>query len=382
MLLHRQIQPWVSGQMLSQGYYATTNWVAKTVTGASDRYVVQGPEFCALDVGGQTHKWETAPSLDLSSSASWDTTSPTDYTSAATRAGKDFYIYACQSETAAPTILLSANATYPSGYTADDSRKIGGFHCLCVSVGTIADHPLSDYVAGDILPDTVWDLWWRADSGSNVGLTYSSKLNEWASIYLMSGTAGAPTILNGGTILDTITWFNAASAAALLNMRLPKDYEFQVFAAGTPEAVNITGSADPVTTTGHISTGSVRMISSIGCEDCAGVIWQWLDEQSYRFDAATAHTHSVTLDGGVQASVTSGNASADVAPVFGYKAQTGGKGSLYTQGAHGMVKLRAGGNWSDGAACGSRSRSAPNPPWDAPATIGFRAVCGHIRRCM
>ena len=128
MLLHRQIQPWVSGQMLSQGYYATTNWVAKTVTGASDRYVVQGPEFCALDVGGQTHKWETAPSLDLSSSASWDTTSPTDYTSAATRAGKDFYIYACQSETAVPTILLSANATYPSGYIADASSTLGEFH--------------------------------------------------------------------------------------------------------------------------------------------------------------------------------------------------------------------------------------------------------------
>ena len=36
--------------------------------------------------------------------------------------------------------------------------KLGGFHCLCVDVGTISGHALTNYIAGDILPRSCWDL--------------------------------------------------------------------------------------------------------------------------------------------------------------------------------------------------------------------------------
>lgn len=100
--------------------------------------------------------------IDLASANNWD---DSQYTSAASRAGKDFYIYACKpSSGSMPKFVLSHNSTIPTGYTATDSRKIGGFHCLCADVGTISGHTLSGYVAGDILPASVWDLNHRAIS--------------------------------------------------------------------------------------------------------------------------------------------------------------------------------------------------------------------------
>jgi hypothetical protein len=51
--------------------------------------------------------------------------------------GRDYYIYLTYN--AGFAIKVSLNATYPQGYTADNSRKIGGFHTLCVSAGTLPD---------------------------------------------------------------------------------------------------------------------------------------------------------------------------------------------------------------------------------------------------
>ena len=99
----------------------------------------------------------TAVTLNLNATASWDSSS-TSYATAANRAGKDVYIYVCEQDGDIPKILLSANSTVPAGYTAATSRKIGGFHCLCLSVGTISGHQLSGYNTGDILPLSVWDL--------------------------------------------------------------------------------------------------------------------------------------------------------------------------------------------------------------------------------
>ena len=46
-------------------------------------------------------------------------------------AGKDVYIYALAGSGTEPDFVLSLNSTVPTGYTAENSRKIGGFHCLC-----------------------------------------------------------------------------------------------------------------------------------------------------------------------------------------------------------------------------------------------------------
>lgn len=351
----------------------------KTVSTAADRYKVVIPPL-QVRIGTISLESYSNIEMDCSNAAHWDTDDPTDYTVAADRAGKDFYLYAVAPTIGkTPKILLSANATYPDGYTADNSRKVGGFHCLCVNVGTISGHTLTNYLAGDILPASVWCLKHRAINHNNAGMAYDDDTQNWYMIYLASLSGSTAISAYGGTISDTVTWFNTVDYCANGGTRLLSDDEFSACANGSPEGTNITGSADPVTTGGHVDTAGRRIISNIGCEDCTGVMWHWLDEQSYRFDAAAAHTHSLTASGDPE-TINTGTASADVAPAFSYKAQTGGKGSLYTQGTYGTTKLIAGGFWPNGATCGSRSRRADGFPWLADSTIGFRAACKGIKK--
>lgn len=273
-------------------------WALKTpYTTAANRYTLLSPSRMTVNIDDAGYYLSAQQEIDLSASASWDTVAGTDYTVAANRAGKDFYIYACEDTGDTPKIVLSANSTTPDGYTASNSRKVGGFHCLCVAVGTIASHSLTDFAAGDVLPASVWDLNHKPAEASPEGMVYDVKSGIWVDIYLASGTGTSTVSVNGGKISDARTWLDFVDDGIAVKKRLLKDREFQSIASGSNEETNITGSADPGTTTGHVDTAGRRMISNIGCEDCCGVMWQWLDEQSYRFDggALSIVTASATL---------------------------------------------------------------------------------------
>jgi hypothetical protein len=122
------------------------------------------------------------------------------------------------------------------------------------------------------------------------------------------------------------------------------DGEFQVIAAGSNEETNITGSADPGTTGGHVDTASRRMISNIGVEDACGALYQWLSDQS----------------------------SMNVTQAAGYYDLPGGKGSLYRPANTEDVKLIAGGNWGNATTAGSRSRDATAYRWFTITFLGCR----------
>ena len=352
------------GKVLKDGghvIYATTDasnvyerGVALSIKGtstAADRYTLVTPiGGLVVGINGTVYKLTTQVELNLNNSASWDSTSP-NYTIAANRKGKDFYVYACEPTSGnTPVLLLSASSTYPAGYTANTSRKIGGFHCLCLSVGTISGHPLSGFVTGDILPLSVWDLLHRPKSASPEGMVWCEKANIWVDIYLQSGTGSTTASAYGATITDTRTWMDHVDDLGAVGKRLLDDAEFQLIAAGGNEKTNIQGSVDPGTTGGHVDTAGRRMISSIGCEDCAGVMYQWLSDQSFRSDYVSG---------------------------WGWYDLPGAKGSLYNQdGVNGRadVKLQAGGYWAIGAECGSRCRDASNPRWGVSSAYGARGA--------
>ena len=318
------------------GMYERTNRITGSLTN------ITTPNRMMVDVNGALLQTVANSTLSVNTIGNWDSAS---YTSGSSRAGKDFYIYACNSDSPTPTILFSNNSSAPSGYTSANSRLIGGFHCLCVSVGTISGHTLTGYAAGDILPASVWDLKWKPRSAPE-GMVYSAAANIWVDIYLMSGAGTSTLSVNGGTISDNRNWMDFVDDAGAVGKRLLRDREFQLIAAGCNEGTNIAGSGDPVTTGGHTDTAGRRMISNIGCEDCAGIVWQWLDEQSYQYASTTT---------------------------FGWVDQTGGKGQLYLQGGTADAKMAAGGDWSDGAHCGSRSRYVADSRWHADAYVGGRA---------
>ena len=254
------------------------------------------------------------------------------------RAGKDVYIYACwpsNVESGIPVFVASMNSTTPTGYNATNSRKIGGVHCLCADVGTIAGHPLSGYVAGDVLPASLWDLRHRPVSAPE-GMVYIEPLDLWADIYLNSWDGEKVVSEYGAVIADGTSsrsyhWWRWVEEFNLLKKRLPHRWEFREFADGSPEAVNITGSADPNTTGGHTATNSQRIISKYGCEDCTGVLWQWGSD-------LTIHG---TTNGWAGYSYTS-----SIVPT-----ETNRGGEYYAT----TYPARFGGGWSHGSYCGSRS---------------------------
>jgi hypothetical protein len=181
-------------------------------------------------------------------------------------------------------------------------------------------------------------------------MTWCENANIWVDIYLQSGTGDTTASAYGATITDTRNWMDFVDDLGAVGKRLLNDGEFQKIAAGGNEETNIAGSADPGTTGGHSDTAGRRIVSAIGCEDCAGVMYQWLSDQS--------HGQVTTVN-------------------WGWYDLPGNKGSLYNaDGAGGLadVKLRAGGHWAAGAHCGSRCRTAYHFRWDADSDSGARGA--------
>lgn len=249
----------------------------------ASRATLVAPPVVDLRIGASGYR--VAPAsllLDLSLAATWDNQT-TDYTVAANRAGKDFYLYACLIGAGSSVrYVVSANSTQPTGnaqYSLATTRKIGGFHCLCADVGAISDHPLSGYVAGDILPASVWDLKHRPVCAPE-GMVYVAGINRWADIYLASVSGGKLVSVCGGTIADgssspAFHWYKFSQWLGGIGKRLPTQHEFVALSLGANQGTNIAGSADPVTTAGHTDTAGRRMISYVGCGDVCGVMWQW-----------------------------------------------------------------------------------------------------------
>lgn len=321
------------------------------------------PSHLYVNVGNLGFIQESSSTIDISKAAAWDDST---YATATKRKGKDFYIYACQSDTSVPKIVLSANSTVPTGYTASNSRKVGGFHCECADVGTISGHPLSGYVAGDILPASVWDLRHRPVS-SPEGMVWDG--HEWVDIYLASWSGSALVSEYGGVICDgeSSKKFHGelfVEEFAKVNKHLPSRDDFVAFAKGSNEMTNINGSADPNTTGGHKDTAGRRMISNIGCEDCCGVLWQWTSNldghpNNYYLDTTNQHMQ------GSQGSTAQTSSNQGDHWLYGYGWQDDGRSTtnvtidgamnLYGKSFGVISRALVGGLWGGGSSCGSRS---------------------------
>lgn len=262
------------------------------------------------------------------------------------QAAKDYYIYLChippagEQKTPRAEIKISLNATFPQGYDADSSRKIGGFHTLCVNVGTISGHPLSGFNAGDILPASFWDLQHRPTCGPE-GMAYIRELDFWADIYLQSGSGVNTRSVYGGTTTDSQAYSQHIEDLFKVGKTPLADEEFSCAAEGSNQNTNIQGSADPVTTGGHVDTAGRRMISNYGLEDCCGALWQWLSGWSYRPTELGSDTSAWQPDGN--------------------------KGQVYRTNA-----LLAGAPWGHGTSCGSRARTANISRVNVTANFGCR----------
>jgi hypothetical protein len=197
---------------------------------------------------------------------------------------------------------------------AIDGPVLGGFHTLCADVRDIPGHPLSGFLAGDILPASLWNNQHRAACGNNNGMVYDAVNDVWCDIYLAMDEQGKLLQLS---YEDYVAW------GTFRGKRLLTDEEFTAAAAGSNEMTNIKDSRRPDISGGHSDTLGRRMISDIGCEDCCGALYQWL---------------STPWPGDIS------------------------------------YLLFAGGYWGNAAIAGSRSRYASNYRWFADTAVGARFV--------
>jgi hypothetical protein len=303
---------------------------------AHDKVVVKGSNIFVLQIGTKWFFLDT--DVNVSTAADLDT--------GAVSNGKDYYVYACDN---AGTLkfLISLNSTYPQGYNANNSRKIGGFHTLCVNAGTISGNALSGYLANEILPASIWDLKHRPVC-SPEGMVYDEAIHKWVDIYLPSGTGASMRSVYNGAISVNRDWNQFVDDGHAVQKRLSTDHEFQHFALGSNEETIIYEEEYPEYTGGHIDTDERRMISNIGCEDCVGALYQWQLDQSYSYQGGT-HTHP-------------GGAAVDPKPPWTWYNLAAGKGGIYHQGDMGDVKAIAGGSDAYEAA-GSQGRRMTEERW-------------------
>ncbi|MDR2097690.1 MAG: SUMF1/EgtB/PvdO family nonheme iron enzyme [Spirochaetaceae bacterium] len=312
--------------------------------------------------------------------------------------GTDYYVYICITGTGDAELVISANATYPAGFTAQNSRKIGGFHYG--HVRHVADDgswtPIDtngvkfggsgtdwkNNVSIGIVPNSVWDLKNRpvCDPEGMVKINSYS----WRDIYKAS--AAVPIELEGpglhvktgklqskyGQIPVTGTeganWYVFAELAALSGKRLPTYAEFIAAARGNPQGEDGADNYGWTKTTNssrvrtgcqvNTSTGAFDgatgvkpyAISAMNCVDAIGNVQEWLDELSYREDGA--------------------------APGWAWRDVLGsGKGQAYLYNTVGLVVLTAGGDWHNGVYAGARTVIASYFPWNVFTPIGVRLAC-------
>lgn len=301
---------------------------------------------------------------------------------AAFAVGSDYYIYICDSRQDAQDeqYIISLNSTYPSGWNASNSRKIGGFHygrCRKIndnmqpvnSSGAIFGTGWESAVSNGILPRSVWTLGHRPKC-SPEGMVYLGG-GTWVDIYLNSddGAQGLKSEYNCAPMTGTegMNWYTFTERLMKSGKRMPDYSEFCAYAFGSPQGLDgaNTNAWTATTNTGRGTTGSVvNAVSAVGCVDAVGRVWEWLNDLITRAEHATnTEFHPTVAWGWDKKSPLRDNATKyDV-------------GNIYQYYAYSLAALLAGGHWDDGVHAGARAVICSYYPWDVSTNVGVRGAC-------
>jgi len=302
----------------------------------------------------------------LAAQVNWDPYLATnnDGSFSAVTLGDDIYIYACQQTGGVAKWVASKNSTYPAGYTASTSRKIGGCH-----VGRyrgVANRYNTTYVpVVQIIPNSCWDLQHRPTCDPR-GMVEVIPGSLWVDIYLNSEGSGVwpenvPVSAYGATIIRDTIYSRSDFHQLLRNAgkRLPSLEEFLVYAEGAPAGLDANNDQawSATANTGPTTAGGVaKAVSMYNVADAVGNVWDWLDSH-YDLGDFNGNTTPVAFNKTV----------VDV-----------GKDSSTPRGAvkHAAWKsVCGGGYWASGVNAGARCMDTYGHPWGAGGGAGMRGVC-------
>jgi hypothetical protein len=279
--------------------------------------------------------------------------------------GENYYVYALQSaDGAEPEFAVSINSTYPDGYTENNSRKIGGFHYGRIRTNAQRYDDAAS-IAVNIIPNSVWSLNYRP-ACDPTGMVKVS--NFWADIYLASEGSGTwpetelVSEYNATPVSGTEGYndYDFIRGLANVNKRKLTGQEWDMAAYGSPEGHDGDNNAawSATSNSGRTATGTVEQaVSCYNLVDCAGNLWERIDEYMYRYAGTSSFDWHDVLNMGKDSSYQHGEA--------------------YMQGNPSIVVLLAGGNFGNGGSCGSRAVYSYGYPWYVNTTFGVRGACDH-----
>ena len=312
--------------------------------------------------------------------------------------GKDYCIYVCDTgnNEEDAKFVISLNSTYPTGYTALNSRKIGGFHYGQVRKVNAKGNPINasgvEKGAGweanvytGIVPNSVWTVYHRPKCDPS-GMVYLGH-GLWGDIYLSSdnGADGLQSAYNKAPITGTegLNWYYAVQKAMRSGKRLPNYAEFIEGAFGSPGGLadSNDNAWTATTNSGRHATGTIPYATSAkNIRDLVGNVWKWLDEIITRAEHTVisgSGTFPAYEDGRANVAYTSGNGHGttgawnwDTVSPF-----PEGEGNIYEYYDRSIAALIGGGVWSLGAQAGARAVDCYYCPWNVSTAFGAWCVC-------
>lgn len=284
--------------------------------------------------------------------------------------GKDYCVYICDPTGGDDTdfrdevYLISENTTYPTDYTADTSRKIGGFHYGVVRAVNDKWNPVNtsnvengsgweSNVSNGIVPNSVWTLQHRPTCDPT-GMVYIGPF--WADIYTSSDNGAQGLQSKHGVVPITgtegLNWYIANERAMRVGKRLPSYAEWCKCSHGSPEGLDgsNTNAWSATSNSARTTCGNVtNAVSAKNCRDCVGNVWEWVDELCLDPTATTWAWQSDFCGAGY--------------------------GDAYLPSATALRALYCGGSWGSGVRGGSRAVYCGLYPWHVHTYIGVRCVC-------
>lgn len=335
-------------------------------------------------------------------------------TGSAFTAGKDYYVYVCDIGSGNDErYVMSLNSTFPTGHTAFNTRKIGGFHfgkCRRTNTGLVPVNASNaakgagweSNVYDGIIPRSVWTLAHRPKCAPE-GMVYMGD-GTWVDIYLSSddGAGGLLSKHNATPMTGTegLDWYKFVERMLVTGKRLLSYDEFCRAAFGSPQGLagdntNAWTGGSARQLTGYVANA----VSSIGCRDCVGNVWEWLKDlitnasgrvlmgttnpTSYTYTdryEADGTTRPIVTNGTAHGTTTRGDTAAPVVGAWGWDRVSPfpGNGNIYEYYDQSLIALIAGGGWDGGVNAGARAVYLNSSPWIVGTGIGARGACDSL----
>lgn len=338
----------------AMGSIGTSHLKAAVVTSSDKKYLrCNGdstleivPNTC-ITVGAVTFFSTAAVTLDS-----------TDLDKGAFTVGKDYMVYACVDSNNSIKFIISTELDYPIGYTAENSKMIGGFHygdCPRINgnyerinaSGVAYGAGWEDEVYQGILPFSVFTLYHRP-SNKQLGMVFCPPISKWVDIYLCDRNLLSKYRATPATGTEGFSGYSFIEQLAKVGKRPGFYSEFIAVAKGSPKGRSGTNEYCWVNEGARNPAGIIpKAVSIFGLKDCVGNVWEWGSDMINR--------------------PVNGNGS------WGwYNGTQIVEGSAYMAFTDGLTQISFGGCSGNARDAGSRAVTLDSCPWYVRSSHGVR----------